>query len=63
LRIKTNDELNNLIRKKDIINYIKAQRWSRFGHANQMTKDSIVTKLYEWKLISTGRPKIRLKAI
>jgi hypothetical protein len=26
LRIKTNDELNNLIRKKDIINYIKAQR-------------------------------------
>jgi hypothetical protein len=56
LRIKNNDELNNVIRNKDIINYIKAQRLSRFGHAHQMTKDSIVTKLYEWKLISTGLP-------
>jgi len=62
LKIKTNDELNNLIRNKNIINYIKAQRLSRFGHAHQMTKDRIDKKLYEWKLISTGlpgRPKIR----
>jgi len=32
-RIKTNDELNNLIRN-NIINYIKAQRLSWFGHAH-----------------------------
>jgi len=31
-RIKTNDELNNRIRNKNIIFYIKAQRLSRFGH-------------------------------
>jgi hypothetical protein len=31
-RIKTNDELNNLIKNKNIINYIKAQRLSWFGH-------------------------------
>ena len=31
-RIKTNDELDILIRHKNIINYIKAQRLSWFGH-------------------------------
>jgi hypothetical protein len=31
-RIKTNDELDKLIRYKNIINYIKAQRLSWFGH-------------------------------
>jgi hypothetical protein len=33
-RIKTNDELDKLIRHKNIINYIKAQRLSWFGHLN-----------------------------
>jgi len=31
-RIKTNDELDELIRYKNIINHIKAQRLSWFGH-------------------------------
>jgi hypothetical protein len=31
-RIKTNDELDQLIRHKNVINYIKAQRLSWFGH-------------------------------
>jgi hypothetical protein len=31
-RIKTNDGLDKLIRHKNIINYIKAQRLSWFGH-------------------------------
>ena len=31
-RIKINDELNNLIKNKNTINYIKAQRLSWFGH-------------------------------
>jgi hypothetical protein len=31
-RIKTNDELDKLIRHKNIINYIKAQRLIWFGH-------------------------------
>jgi hypothetical protein len=31
-RIKTNDELDKLIRHKNIINHIKAQRLSWFGH-------------------------------
>jgi hypothetical protein len=35
--IKTNDELNNLIKNKNIINYIEAQRLNWFGHVHQMT--------------------------
>jgi hypothetical protein len=33
-RIKTEYELNNLIRNKNIINYTKAQRISWFGHVH-----------------------------
>jgi hypothetical protein len=35
-RIKTNEELDKLIRHKNIINYIKAQRLSWFGHLHRM---------------------------
>jgi len=31
-RNKTNDELDELIRKKNIINYVKSQILSWFGH-------------------------------
>ena len=31
-RIKTNGELNNLVKKNNIINYSKAQRLNWFGH-------------------------------
>jgi hypothetical protein len=31
-RIKTNDELDELIRHNNIINYVKEQRLSWFGH-------------------------------
>jgi hypothetical protein len=34
--IKTNDKLNQLIRRKNIINRIKAQRLNWFGHLHQM---------------------------
>jgi hypothetical protein len=38
-RIKTNDELEKLIRYKNIINYIKAQRLSWFGHLQRMPEE------------------------
>jgi hypothetical protein len=37
-RIKTNDELDKLIRHKNIINYIKAQRLSWFDHIIECQK-------------------------
>jgi len=35
-RIKTNKELDELINHRNIINYVKAQRLSWFGHINRM---------------------------
>jgi hypothetical protein len=43
-RIKTNDELDKLIRHKNIINYIKAQRLSWFGHLHRMPEERMVKK-------------------
>jgi hypothetical protein len=43
-RIKTNDELDKLIRHKIIINYIKAQRLSWFGHLHRMPEERMVKK-------------------
>ena len=41
-RIKTNKELDELIKHRDIINYVKAQRLSWFGHINRMPETTIV---------------------
>jgi len=39
-----NDQLNNLIRKKNVISYIKAPRLSWIGHVDQMTNKRTVKK-------------------
>jgi hypothetical protein len=44
-RIKTNDELVELIRHKNIINHIKPQRLSWFGHLHRMSKDRMVKRV------------------
>ena len=43
-RIRTNDELDKLTRHKNIINYVKAQRLSWFGHLQRMSKERMVKK-------------------
>jgi hypothetical protein len=43
-RIKTNDELDELIRYKNIINHIKTQRLSWFGHLHRMPEEGKVKK-------------------
>jgi hypothetical protein len=43
-RIKTNDELDKLIRHKNKINYIKAQRLSWFGHLHRMPEERMLKK-------------------
>ena len=40
--IKTNDELDELIRHKNIINHIKAQRLSWFGRLHRMQEERMV---------------------
>ena len=61
-RNKTNDELDELIRKKNIINYVKSQILSWFGHLHWMSEERMVKKVYKWKPKLTrplGRPKNR----
>jgi hypothetical protein len=59
-RIITNDELDKLMRHKNIINYINAQRLSWFGHLHRMSEERMVKKVYKCKSMLTrplGRPK------
>jgi len=57
-----NEELDKLIKHKNIINYIKAQRLSWFGHIQRMPDTRTVKKTFNWKPLtkrSQGRPKYR----
>jgi hypothetical protein len=64
-RIKTNDELDELIRQKNIINHTQTQRLSWFGHLQRMPGERPVKRrVYKWKPMLTrplGRPKNRWK--
>ena len=61
-RIKSNQELEEIIKPKNIINFIRAQRLSWLGHIERMQGTRMVKEIYSWKHISrrpTGRPKTR----
>jgi len=61
-RVKTNEELDKLIKHKNIINHIKAQRLIWFGHVQRMPDTRTVKKIFNWKPLtkrSQGRPKYR----
>ena len=45
-RVKTNEELDKLIKHKNIINYIIAQRLSWFGHIQRMPDTRTVKKIF-----------------
>jgi len=47
--------LDELIKHRNIINYVKAQRLSWFGHINRMPETSTVKRIHKWKPF-TGRP-------
>ena len=59
-RIETDKELDELIQHRSIINYVKSQRLSWFGHINRMPESSMVMKIYKWQPFTNrpvGRPK------
>jgi len=61
-RIKTNQELDEIIKRKNIINFIRAKRLSWLGHIERMQVMRMVKAIYSWKPISRrpiGRPKTR----
>jgi hypothetical protein len=59
-------ELDKLIKHGNIINYVKSQRLSWFGHINRMPETCVVKKIYKWKPFTSrlaGRPKSRWEDI
>ena len=59
-RIKTNQELDEIMKRKNKINFIRAQRLSWLSHIERMQGTRMVKAIYCWKPISrrpTGRPK------
>jgi hypothetical protein len=49
-RVKTNEELDKLIKHKNINNYIKAQRLSRLSHVKRMPDTRTVKKIFNWTI-------------
>jgi hypothetical protein len=45
-RVKTSEELDKLIKHKNIINYIKAQRVSWFGHVQRVPDTRTDKKIF-----------------
>jgi hypothetical protein len=61
-RIKTNQELDEIIKHKNTINLIRAQRLSWLGHIERMQGTRMVKAIHCWKHIARrpiGRPKTR----
>ena len=61
-RIKTNQEINYILKGQNIIGFIKKQRLNWLGHVERMVEDNIVQKIKRWKPMCkrpTGRPKTR----
>jgi len=61
-RIKTNQELDKIIKHKSIINFARVQRLGWYGHIERMQETRMVKAVYSWKPISKrpkGRPNIR----
>jgi hypothetical protein len=60
--IKTNEELDELIKRKNIIRFVKSQRLKWLGHVEIMPNEREVTRIHKWKPLASrpkGRPKNR----
>jgi len=61
-RIKTNQEINDILKGQSIIGFIKKQRLNWLGHVECMAEDNNVQKIKRWKPMSKrsiGRPNRR----
>ena len=53
--------MDELIKHRNVINYVKAQRLNWFGHINRIPETTIVKRIHKWKPF-TGRPAGRPKS-
>jgi len=61
-RIKTNQEINDILEGQNILGFIKKQRPNLLDHVERMAEDDNVQKIKKWKPMSKrpiGRPKKR----
>jgi len=58
-RIKTNRELDKIIKHKDIINFARAQKLGWYGHIERMQEIRMVKAIHSWKPISKRPTGIR----
>jgi len=61
-RIKTKQEINDILKGQNIIGFIKKQKLNWLGHVEPMAGDNNVQKIKRWKPMSKrpiGRPKTR----
>jgi hypothetical protein len=59
-KIKTNQEINDVLKEQSIIGFIKKQRLNCLGHVERMTEENLLQKINFWKLMfkrPIGRPK------
>jgi hypothetical protein len=59
-KIKTNQEINDILKGQNIIGFIKKQRLNWLGHVERMAKNNNVQKIKRWKPMPKrpiGRPK------
>ena len=56
-RIKINEELDKLIKHGNIVNYIKAQRLSWFGHIYRMHDTRTTKKILNWNPLTDRKKK------
>jgi len=59
-RIKTNQEMNYILKEQNIIGFIKKQILNWLGHVERMAEENIVQKIKRWKPVSK-RPITRHK--
>ena len=61
-RIKANEELDELIKRKNILTKIKSRRTAWFGHVESMVVHWLTKKIMKWKPIAlTLRGKSNIK--
>ena len=59
-RIRTNYELNDLIKNADVVRLVKSKRMAWLGHVMGMEEERIPKRVLEWKPIgrrNRGRPR------
>ena len=54
-RIKTNQELDKLIKRKNTINFARVQSLGWYGHIERMQETRMVKAIHAWKPISRGQ--------